>query len=224
MVDRLSVFILVFAVVYFLEAIGGTYMVSAIQSIERQFQIPSKLTGFMVSASDIGYIPTVIFISYFGSRGNRAKWIGAGTFLIACCHILISTPNFIFPVEPPALNLTKLQTSLLPPRALLQPNVSLNALMNYPPIKDRIPFVVREKLLEKVTGLKNQNEKQRFARSIIGELVDDNRNKTSHPEYGLYTIDEALLSEINNRIAMILNGSKGDEALLHLLTKYAITE
>ncbi|KAK0400467.1 hypothetical protein QR680_015261 [Steinernema hermaphroditum] len=221
MVDRLSVFILVFAVVYFLEAIGGTYMVSAIQSIERQFQIPSKLTGFMVSASDIGYIPTVIFISYFGSKGNRAKWIGAGTFLIACCHILISTPNFIFPVTAPVLNLTKLQHSLLPPKALLQQNVTLNQFMSYPPVADRIPFIVRQKLLEKVAGLKNKEEKTRLVRSIFGSFGDDHKNRTVQSEYGLYVLDEALMGQVIERIDGILNGTEGQQPLINLLTLYA---
>uniref|UniRef100_A0A1I7YHR0 Solute carrier organic anion transporter family member n=1 Tax=Steinernema glaseri TaxID=37863 RepID=A0A1I7YHR0_9BILA len=221
MIDRLYVFIFVFAVVYYLEAIGGTYMVSAIQSIERQFQIPSKLTGFMVSASDIGYIPTVIFISYFGSKGNRAKWIGAGTFLIACCHLLISTPNFIFPVAAPVLNLTKLQSSLMPSPALFQNNVTLNHFMSYPPIADRIPVLIRQKLLEKVAGLYSKDDKQRFARSIVGALGEDHKNRTVQPEFGLYVLDEPLIVQIMKHVDGILNGTEGQESLINLLTLYA---
>lgn len=54
-------------------------------------------------------MPTVIFISYLGSRGNRAKWIGAGTVLMAMAHIFTATPNFIFPAEQPKLNLTTIE-------------------------------------------------------------------------------------------------------------------
>lgn len=59
-----------------------SYMVTAVQNIERHFQIPSKLSGFLVSArksrffansnlilDDISYVITVIPISYYGSRG-----------------------------------------------------------------------------------------------------------------------------------------------------------
>lgn len=99
-------------------------MISAIQNIERQFRIPSKLSGFLVSArksevrsylylqsfiDDISYVPTVIFISYMGSRGNRAKWIGAGCTLIALAHIFTATPNFFFPVHAPQLNLSEIE-------------------------------------------------------------------------------------------------------------------
>lgn len=41
---------------------------SAIVSIEKQFQIPSKISGLMVSAGDFGYIPSVVFVSYLGGK------------------------------------------------------------------------------------------------------------------------------------------------------------
>jgi hypothetical protein len=59
-----------FLLVYFLESIGGFFMTSAIVSIEKQFQIPSKVSGLMVSASDFGYIPSVVFVAYLGGKGN----------------------------------------------------------------------------------------------------------------------------------------------------------
>ncbi|KAK0411831.1 hypothetical protein QR680_005866 [Steinernema hermaphroditum] len=93
------VFFAVFLSVYFLESIGGFYMTSAIVYIEKQFQIPSKVSGTMVSANDFGYIPSVVFVAYRGSKGNRARWIGGGCLLIALANILISMSNFMFPVE-----------------------------------------------------------------------------------------------------------------------------
>ena len=41
---------------------------SAIVSIEKQFQISSTVSGLMVSAGDFGYIPAVLFVSYFGGK------------------------------------------------------------------------------------------------------------------------------------------------------------
>ncbi|CAD5232022.1 unnamed protein product [Bursaphelenchus xylophilus] len=98
--DRTVVsFFVLFSIVYFLEAIGGFYMTSAVVAIEKQFQIPSKISGMMVSAGDFGYIPSVVIVSYLGGKGNRAKWIGGGCMLIAIANLLISTSNFLFPVE-----------------------------------------------------------------------------------------------------------------------------
>ncbi|KAI6189840.1 Solute carrier organic anion transporter family member [Aphelenchoides bicaudatus] len=92
-------FFVLFLIVYFLESIGGFFMTSAVVMIEKQFQIPSKISGLMVSASDFGYIPTVAFVAYLGGKGNRSKWIGAGCMLIAVANIIISASNFLFPVD-----------------------------------------------------------------------------------------------------------------------------
>ncbi|VDM53925.1 unnamed protein product [Angiostrongylus costaricensis] len=108
---RMHIFLGLLSVVYFFEAIGGSYLISAIQNIERQFQIPSKISGLMVSASDLGYIPTVIFVAYFGSRGNRAKWIGSGALLAAFTYLAIASPNFIYPVAVPQANTSEIQMS-----------------------------------------------------------------------------------------------------------------
>uniref|UniRef100_A0AC34QS82 Solute carrier organic anion transporter family member n=1 Tax=Panagrolaimus sp. JU765 TaxID=591449 RepID=A0AC34QS82_9BILA len=93
-------FFVVFLTVYFLESIGGFYMTTAVVSIEKQFRIPSKTSGTMVSAGDFGYIPTVIFVAYLGGKGNRARWIGMGCILIAIANILISSSNFLFTDTP----------------------------------------------------------------------------------------------------------------------------
>ncbi|CAB3398325.1 unnamed protein product [Caenorhabditis bovis] len=99
MVSKVTWFFIVFGTVYFLESIGGFYMTSAVVFIEKQFQIPSRLSGTMVSAGDFAYIPIVIFTSYFGGKGNRARWIGAGCILIAIANFMIASSNFLFPVE-----------------------------------------------------------------------------------------------------------------------------
>ncbi|RCN33309.1 hypothetical protein ANCCAN_15567 [Ancylostoma caninum] len=65
---KIACFFVVFGTVYFLESIGGFYMTSAVVFIEKQFQIPSRLSGTMVSAGDFAYIPVVVFTSYFGGK------------------------------------------------------------------------------------------------------------------------------------------------------------
>uniref|UniRef100_A0A1I7WPV4 Solute carrier organic anion transporter family member n=1 Tax=Heterorhabditis bacteriophora TaxID=37862 RepID=A0A1I7WPV4_HETBA len=51
--DRIYLFLSLFCIVYFLEATGGSYIISAVQNIERQFQIPSSMSGFMISAKKL---------------------------------------------------------------------------------------------------------------------------------------------------------------------------
>uniref|UniRef100_A0A0N4U147 Solute carrier organic anion transporter family member n=1 Tax=Dracunculus medinensis TaxID=318479 RepID=A0A0N4U147_DRAME len=113
-----------------LEAIGGFYMTSSVVSIEKQFQITSRMSGLMVSAGDFGYIPSVIFVSYLGGKGNRAKWIGGGCLLIAFANFLISMSNFLFPVgNANTVNATEISSiRILTGSPFSMCSVSLNAL------------------------------------------------------------------------------------------------
>uniref|UniRef100_A0A1I7YHM8 Solute carrier organic anion transporter family member n=1 Tax=Steinernema glaseri TaxID=37863 RepID=A0A1I7YHM8_9BILA len=216
MIDRFTVFIGVFALAFFLQEIGHTYMISVIQSIERQFHIPSKLTGFMVSASDIGYIPTVIFISYFGSKGNRAKWIGTGTLLVSLCCIMISTPNFLFPVRVPYLNVTNIQKKLEPPSELLDNKASINDYLNFTPISDGIPNDLKMRLLEKVVQF--DALKHTAKRDFAPTGYEEHDNKSTR---GLYTIDQPVMRQVLSHIKGFLNGSEGERPLINALSLYA---
>ncbi|VDP10280.1 unnamed protein product [Soboliphyme baturini] len=99
-----------FCLCYFLETITFTYLISAVQSIERQFQIPSRMSGGLVASSDIGYTLTVVVLAYFGSRSNRARWIGGGCLVISFACFLIALPNFVYRSQGPCVNNSDWQT------------------------------------------------------------------------------------------------------------------
>ncbi|OUC42468.1 sodium-independent organic anion transporter [Trichinella nativa] len=109
---NISSFLCLFCICFALETASFTLFVSALQSIERHFQIPSKLSGTIVSAGDIGYILTVVLLAYIGSKGNRARWIGSGCILISLACIIISLPYFMFPYKPPLYNETTIKEEL----------------------------------------------------------------------------------------------------------------
>ncbi|KAL1282984.1 Solute carrier organic anion transporter family member 2B1 [Trichinella pseudospiralis] len=109
---NISSFLCLFCICFALETASFTLFVSALQSIERHFQIPSKLSGTIVSAGDIGYILTVVLLAYVGSKGNRAKWIGSGCILISLACIIIALPYFIFPYKPLLYNETTIKEEL----------------------------------------------------------------------------------------------------------------
>jgi hypothetical protein len=92
----------------------------------------------MVSASDFGYIPTVVFVAYMGGKGNRAKWIGAGCILISVANVIISSSNFLFPVE--RINLENSQFERSIERDLRRlPNANIS-------FYDKLPFEIRQQL------------------------------------------------------------------------------
>uniref|UniRef100_A0A915IWA8 Solute carrier organic anion transporter family member n=1 Tax=Romanomermis culicivorax TaxID=13658 RepID=A0A915IWA8_ROMCU len=100
-------FLCLFYVCIVLESIVSTFLGSAIQSLERQFQIPSSKSGLLVSASRLGTVPTVLFLAYFGNKGNKVRWIGFSCLLIAGGCFLAATPNFLFPLKNDMIGLEK---------------------------------------------------------------------------------------------------------------------
>lgn len=73
-----------------------TYFVSVITTIEKLFQIQSKTTGIIMSATEIGQIGSSLLLTYYGGQGHRPKWIAWGMILFAVSSFTCSIPHFIF--------------------------------------------------------------------------------------------------------------------------------
>jgi hypothetical protein len=65
--NRLYIFLGLFAIVFLLESTGTRYIHTAVQNIERHFQIPSKVSGFLVSGGNLYVISVEI-------KKHCAKW------------------------------------------------------------------------------------------------------------------------------------------------------
>ncbi|KAA3675953.1 solute carrier organic anion transporter family, member 3A [Paragonimus westermani] len=82
-----------------LQAAFSGYIASQVTTLEKRFAVGSSVIGAMNSFFEIGYIISVIFVSYAGGRGHVPMWISIGLFVMAAGAFLWSTPHFIFPYK-----------------------------------------------------------------------------------------------------------------------------
>ncbi|XP_012219777.1 solute carrier organic anion transporter family member 74D [Linepithema humile] len=89
-------FLVIFCLAWVLQGMYYTYFVSVITTIEKLFQIQSKTTGIIMSATEIGQIGSSLLLTYYGGQGHRPKWIAWGMILFAVSSFTCSIPHFIF--------------------------------------------------------------------------------------------------------------------------------
>ncbi|XP_055376193.1 solute carrier organic anion transporter family member 74D [Condylostylus longicornis] len=89
-------FMVVFLLAWVCIGMFSTYFVSIITTIEKLFQIKSRTTGMLLSASELGQISTALLLTYYAGRGHRPRWIACGMVLFALAAFACSLPHFIF--------------------------------------------------------------------------------------------------------------------------------
>ncbi|XP_071535324.1 solute carrier organic anion transporter family member 74D [Panulirus ornatus] len=101
-VQRLAtkqMFLIVFSLTSVLQGMFYTYFVSVLTTVEKLFQLKSKTTGIIMSATEMGQIGGALLLAYYGGQGHRPKWIGWGMILFAFCAFLSALPHFLFGPE-----------------------------------------------------------------------------------------------------------------------------
>ncbi|XP_073695059.1 solute carrier organic anion transporter family member 1C1-like isoform X1 [Garra rufa] len=92
--SKLKMFLVAMCFVYFAKAFQGSYMKSSVTQIERRFDIPSSLIGFIDGSFEIGNLLVIAFVSYFGAKLHRPRLIGAGCLIMAIGSFLTAAPRF----------------------------------------------------------------------------------------------------------------------------------
>ncbi|XP_062984838.1 solute carrier organic anion transporter family member 4C1 [Elgaria multicarinata webbii] len=65
-----------------------------ISTIEKRFDLNSSLTGVISAGYDISFSVLCLFISFYGERGHKPRWLAFASFLIAVGSLVFSLPHF----------------------------------------------------------------------------------------------------------------------------------
>lgn len=93
--SKLKMFLLAITCAFVSKTLSGSYMNSMLTQIERQFNIPTSLVGFINGSFEIGNLFLIIFVSYFGSKLHRPIMIGVGCMVMGLGCFLQSLPHFL---------------------------------------------------------------------------------------------------------------------------------
>ena len=67
-----------------------------LSSVERRFRLPSTLVALLLVTFDISVLISVIFISYFGDKRHKPKWLGYGSIVQGIGAFVFALPQFLF--------------------------------------------------------------------------------------------------------------------------------
>ncbi|XP_005998930.3 solute carrier organic anion transporter family member 1C1 [Latimeria chalumnae] len=87
-------FIVALSFAYFAKAFSGSYVKSSITQIERRFDLPSSIVGFIDGGFEIGNLLVIVFVSNFGAKFHRPKIIAAGCLIMSLGSFLTAMPHF----------------------------------------------------------------------------------------------------------------------------------
>ena len=74
--------------------VGFTSVV--LSTIERRYRLSSTSTGALASMIDVAILVSVVFISYFGGRGHKPRWLGASLIVQGIGALVFALPQFVF--------------------------------------------------------------------------------------------------------------------------------
>ncbi|KAM5192159.1 solute carrier organic anion transporter family member 4C1 [Mantella aurantiaca] len=74
-------------------AVNGLVNV-VISTIEKRYDLNSSLTGLVAASYDISFCLLSLFVSFYGQRGHKPRWLAFSAFMIGLGSIVFSLPHF----------------------------------------------------------------------------------------------------------------------------------
>ncbi|NXQ83759.1 SO4C1 protein, partial [Nyctibius grandis] len=73
--------------------VNGLINVS-ISTIEKRYELNSSLTGLISASYDIAFCVLSLFVSFFGERGHKPRWLAFSAFMLGLGSLVFSLPHF----------------------------------------------------------------------------------------------------------------------------------
>uniref|UniRef100_H3BW91 Solute carrier organic anion transporter family member n=1 Tax=Tetraodon nigroviridis TaxID=99883 RepID=H3BW91_TETNG len=93
--NSIKFFVLCHSLLQLAQLLVSGYMKSSISTIERRYGLSSQKSGMLAAFNEVGNTVLIIFVSFFGSRVHRPRFIGGGALLACLASLLMALPHFL---------------------------------------------------------------------------------------------------------------------------------
>lgn len=191
----------VYSVTGLLTASLSVYVVSQVSTIERQFDLSSSKTGYLMACNDIGYCVCILIGSYFANRVHIPKFLCLSTILYGLSGILCSVPHFLFKPAPLSKNVD--------PNQMKKRISGLNLCSNISEMANRPAFETSNFTLlpDSVDSLENGEDSTArdvtMALIAIGMIIQGIGKAPRYPMLGQYLDDNTKHRETGYYVGII---------------------
>ncbi|KAM3601098.1 uncharacterized protein V6R79_007617 [Siganus canaliculatus] len=93
--NNIKFFVFCHSLLQLAQLLVSGYMKSSITTIERRYGLSSQKSGILAAFNEVGNTVLIIFVSFFGSRVHRPRFIGGGALLACLASLLMAMPHFL---------------------------------------------------------------------------------------------------------------------------------
>ncbi|KAM8741427.1 solute carrier organic anion transporter family member 2B1 [Acanthopagrus schlegelii] len=93
--NNIKFFVLCHSLLQLAQLLVSGYMKSSISTIERRYGLSSQKSGLLAAFNEVGNTVLIVFVSFFGSRVHRPRFIGCGALLACLASLLMAMPHFL---------------------------------------------------------------------------------------------------------------------------------
>ncbi|KAM9348609.1 solute carrier organic anion transporter family member 2B1 [Symphorus nematophorus] len=93
--NNIKFFVFCHSLLQLAQLLVSGYMKSSISTIERRYGLSSQKSGLLASFNEVGNTVLIVFVSFFGSRVHRPRFIGGGALLACLASLMMAMPHFL---------------------------------------------------------------------------------------------------------------------------------